>query len=297
VIELKRDRTDLSQVIERAIESNRPFIDRRRHALAVNARTSLFVHGDGTRIAQIIGNLLHNAAKFTPEGGRIGVELAHQVDRAVIEVTDSGEGMASDQIERAFEMFARIDRKGSGGDRGLGIGLALARRLAELHGGTLTAESRGVGLGTTMRLTLPAHRVQANVQSPEAESNGAPHPSPLNIVVIEDSADVADTLATLLEAMGHQVAVASSGQSGLELVGEKRPDLVLCDLGLPEMDGVEVCRRIRRLAIGPQPVVVALTGWGRDDDRQRTREAGFDHHLVKPVAPEKLESVLRGIAS
>jgi signal transduction histidine kinase len=295
-IELKKERVDLASIVANALDIARPMLDRRRHELTVAASDSVLTHGDATRLAQILGNLLHNAAKFTPEGGHITVELARDGGDALVRVIDSGEGIAADQIDRAFDMFARIERDGSRVEPGLGIGLALARRLAELHGGTLNGSSEGKGRGATFTLRLPA----SDAAEPAAGdgSDGAPvDAAALNIVVIEDSPDNAYMLAAWLEGMGHRVSVASSGPSGLALVEEKRPDLVLCDLGLPDMDGVEVCRRVRGLALAPRPVMVALTGWGREDDRRRTREAGFDDHLVKPVAADKLRRVLSSVSS
>jgi signal transduction histidine kinase len=294
VLELQRDRIDLAAVIEGAVESARPFIERRRHRVSVSAPSPVFASVDPTRINQILGNLLHNAAKFTPEGGMLALSLGREQGQAVIRVADSGEGIPADQIGRVFEMFARVDGS-SKAERGLGIGLALARRLAQMHGGTLDATSAGLGKGTTFTLRLPTldeTTPQARPAAPRV-TNGA---HALKIVVVEDNADVADTLAAWLEDLGHQVWVARSGPPGVELVAQHRPNVVLCDLGLPDIDGLEVCRRVRQLAIEAQPVMIALTGWGRADDRKRTEEAGFDDHLVKPVAADKLRHVLSTIA-
>jgi CheY-like chemotaxis protein len=277
------------------LDINKPFIVRRKHTLAVDVADGVFVHGDPTRLAQIVGNLLHNAAKFTPEGGRIAVELLRDGDEVIVNVIDSGEGIVPEDIDHAFEMFARIDH--TRGEHGLGIGLALGRRLAELHGGTLTASSCGPGQGSTFSLRLPAlEMTHQPASSPASRAQEQPIAA-MDIVVIEDSPDVATTLTNWLESMGHRVSVAQSGQAGLDLVATKRPSLVLCDLGLPEMDGFEVCRRVRRLGLKRQPVMVAITGWGREADRRRTSEAGFDQHLVKPVAAEHLRHVLRGVSN
>jgi signal transduction histidine kinase len=292
-IELRKERFDLSDAIQAAVDSNRPHFERRRQSLTVSADRRVFAFGDPTRIVQIIGNLLHNAAKFTPPGGRISVELAVESDQALVCVSDSGEGIAADQLERVFEMFTRSSTQ-SKADRGLGIGLALGRRLAELHGGTLTAASEGAGLGTTFTLRLPVIADQSQpalsaiTEPPEAVTPQAA----LDIVLIEDIEDVAAELAQWLGEQGHRVAVANTGTSGVELVAKNEPDVVICDLGLPDIDGVEVCRRIRKLALASQPRVVALTGWGREIDRQRTREAGFDEHLVKPVEAKALRTLL-----
>jgi signal transduction histidine kinase len=295
VIELKRERLDLATVINHAIEITRPVIEPRQHALSLDLAPNVYANGDPTRLAQIVGNLLHNAAKFTPEGGRISVSLAREGADALIRVVDSGEGIAPDQIERAFAMFARVKGSGAKSERGLGIGLALGRRLAELHSGTLTAASDGPNRGTTFTLRLPLQEAAEAPVMATAKPTPVPRNS-LDIVVIEDSEDIADTLQMVLEGMGHHVAVAYSGLTGVALVEQKRPRVVLCDIGLPDVDGVEVCRRVRSLALENQPMMVALTGWGREHDRSRTKAAGFDEHLVKPVAAEKLQSVLNTVA-
>jgi CheY-like chemotaxis protein len=192
-------------------------------------------------------------------------------------------------------MFARVARPGVAAESGLGIGLALARRLAEMHGGTLGVVSAGEGRGATFTLRIPAlfaaaSEVATPVSAPLASSGGA-----LDIVVVEDNDDIADVLAEWLGELGHAVRVARTGKRGVELVREQPPDLVICDLGLPDVDGMEVCRQVRRLPLEHQPVMVALTGWGREGDVRSTREAGFEHHLVKPVATDRLQTLLAKI--
>ncbi len=301
MLELKRARTDLTSVIEHALETARPFIDQRKQTVTVESAGPVHASIDATRVSQIVGNLLHNASKFTPVGGAIRVELAAAGGQAKIRVIDKGEGIPVGQLEKVFDMFARIERAGRnvvGG--GLGIGLALARRLAEMHGGTLTATSGGEGSGSTFTLTLPAEAVApaevapAAVAAPAASRAPAPMAG-LAVTVIEDNDDAADTLTLWLEEMGHRVRLARTGPDGLALVREGKPDVVLCDIGLPGMDGVEVCRRIRALELVPSPVMVALTGWGMEEDRRRTGEAGFEHHLVKPVVPDQLRAILKTV--
>ena len=293
-IELKRAPEDLATIIHTAVEINRPFLEARHHQLTLDIDRKLSSNCDATRVAQIIGNLLHNAAKFTPDRGQIRVELIEADGDALIRVTDSGEGIAADEIEHAFDMFARINRGSTTTERGLGIGLALGRRLAEIHEGSLAATSAGSGQGTTFTLRLP--RWQAAVQPAREVAPLPAPPSGLDIVVIEDSADVGDTLVEWLEGVGHKVALARSGLAGIELVKEHVPDLVLCDLGLPGIDGLEVCRRLRGLSLPRRPLIAAITGWGRESDRERTSAAGFDAHLVKPVAVDALEALLRRVA-
>ena len=294
VLELKKARVDLAATIHAAIEIFRSVFEQRKVTLVVSTPHQTSATVDATRISQIIGNLLHNASKFTPQGGTVRVELDHNANTAIIRVSDDGMGIPSNQLERVFEMFARIESSSSPSDRGSGIGLALAKRLAQMHGGDLRAWSAGEGRGTTFTLTLPgADTVTTTTElQPKAVRRFDPG-VPLDILVIEDNEDVADTLAAWLQEMGHRVRVARTGASGLELALVMRPHVVLCDIGLPEMDGVEVCQRVRKLAHDFRPIMVALTGWGKDEDRKRTRAAGFDHHLVKPVALDILSEVLR----
>lgn len=293
-LELKKERADIAAIVETAIETCRPFFDKRRQSISVDLRQSMFGFVDPTRVSQILGNLLHNAAKYTPDGGDIRVELAHENGNAIVRIIDSGVGIPAELIVRVFDMFVRFDHAQPA--TGLGIGLALARRLAEWHGGALVASSSGAGRGSTFTLSLPA------VEEPQPQVSHAPD-SPerrsdvtamLNIVLVEDNDDSADILAMWIESQGHKVSVARNGLEGFGLVQTTRPDVVLCDIGLPGMDGVEVCRRVRGI-IDFRPVMVALSGWGREEDRQRTGEAGFDHHLVKPVAMDKLRAVLQSV--
>jgi signal transduction histidine kinase len=292
LLELKRDDVDLEDVIDTAIDASRAFFARKHQDLVVNVTPGIGASVDSTRVAQILTNLLHNAAKFTPEGGRVSVSLTREGDQAVARVVDSGPGISSTDIQRIFDMFARLQPP-DGGESGLGIGLALARRLAEMHGGTLEAASAGKGAGTTLTLRLPALPTSERPAADVHPSAGDGQNRSLKILVIEDNPDVSDVLVEWLEDVGHQLSFARSGERGLELIRERTPDVVLCDLGLAGMSGLDVCRAVRANTSVRQPMMVALTGWGREEDRRRTSDAGFDHHIVKPVAPEKLLAVLR----
>jgi signal transduction histidine kinase len=301
ILELQKEPTQLATLVRATMDTVRPLFERKMQELSLLADDSIRADADATRVAQVLSNLLHNASKFTQAAGTVRIEVFREGDDAVIRVIDSGEGIPADQLERVFDMFARVKRPGATSDPGLGIGLALARRLAGLHGGTLTAASEGVGRGTTFTLRLPAMPAAAVTDAAaSAAGNGAPSnghaPAPLEIVLIEDNDDVGDSMVEWLEEVGHHVRVARTGELGVALVQEAKPRVVLCDLGLPGMDGLEVCRSIRALALQPSPLMIALTGWGRGDDRKRTREAGFDHHLVKPVSPEKLFELLQSVA-
>jgi signal transduction histidine kinase len=298
VLELKKERTDLASVVQSSMEAFRAAFDQKKMSVSVDVSRSVYGVVDATRIAQIIGNLLHNASKYTPEGGKVWVTLAYEDGDALVRVTDNGMGIPPDQLERVFEMFTRIERKMSSAAPGAGIGLALARRLAQMHGGDLTAWSAGEGQGTTFTLTLPAAEASQTPDAPAAPRDTTRHGAePLEILVVEDNDDVADMLASWLEELGHHVRVARTGPSGLALVLSTKPDVVLCDIGLPEMDGVEVCQRVRAQAREFRPLMVAITGWGKEEDRKRTAAAGFDHHLVKPVALDTLSRLLSSVRS
>jgi signal transduction histidine kinase len=299
-LELKKARVNVAETIQTALDTSRPFFEQRRQSITAELDASLFSLADPTRLAQIVGNLLHNASKFSPEEGRVRIELLHQYGRAEIRIIDAGVGIDAEQLPRVFDMFARIDRPTMDPNGGLGIGLALSRRLAEMHGGELSVASPGVGQGSTFTFSLPAELgalqagvapAAANALAQAARADGS---AKVNVLIIEDNEDSAELLGLWLEGRGYTASVAHTGPDGLALLEQTRPGIVLCDIGLPEMDGLEVCKRVRQLELGYRPVMIALTGWGMEEDVQRTRASGFDHHMVKPVEPEKLFLLLDG---
>lgn len=285
MITLHREPVLVDAIIARAIETTRPAIDARRHQLTLELPHELMtVDGDKTRLVQIIGNILHNAAKFTDAGGRIVLKVAREGREAVISVKDSGIGIPPDQLGPIFELFTRVHDESESGQSGLGIGLALVRRLAEMHDGTVTAYSAGPGLGAEFIVRLPLVATQAApMVAQPTQSQAMPRVEARRILIADDNYDAADALAILLKFRGHDARVAHDGEEALAVAQKFEPHVVLLDLGMPKMDGYETARRIRRELWGKQAMLVAVTGWGQQKDRQRTAEAGFDAHLVKPV--------------
>ena len=281
---------DLGDVVRRAVETATPAIATSRHALEVEvAASGLLVHGDRDRLTQLLANLLNNAARYTPPGGRIWVRAQRADGHALISVRDTGRGIEPQIIDRIFDMFVQgrtpLERVGGG----LGIGLALARRIAELHGGSLEAHSEGAGKGAEFVLRLP---LSAPVVLPEPKRVEQKTPVARRVLVVDDNVDAATTLEVLLRSLGHDTRVAHDGVRALEIAREFRPEVVLLDIGMPGMDGYEVARRLRGMNHGQTFRIVAITGWGQDTDRTRSREAGFDMHLVKPVDLGVLARVL-----
>jgi signal transduction histidine kinase/ActR/RegA family two-component response regulator len=293
-VQLRGRTVELKSIIDAALEVSRPLIEANRHGLFVSRPPEpLLLHVDPTRIAQVISNLLNNAAKYTPEGGRIELSAEREGDTAVIRVRDSGVGLPADALDEVFELFTQVGNGPERGQGGLGIGLALVKRLVRMHGGTVRAESPGPGQGSTFSVCLPlaAESLAAAPSAPEA----AAAPAPLarrRILAVDDNIDAVDTLATLLRLLGHEVQTAHTGSEGVAAAHAFRPELVFLDIGLPGMNGYEVIERLRTDPATAGLVIVALTGWGNDDDRRRTHEAGFDHHLTKPVDREQLEQLL-----
>ncbi|HXH83495.1 MAG TPA: GAF domain-containing protein [Candidatus Tectomicrobia bacterium] len=286
-IELRRIPVQLASVVADALETTRAQIDERRHRLTVSMPdSSITLMADPTRLAQVFTNLLVNAARYTPPGGEIAIAAAVDGEEAVVRVRDSGLGIPRDMLNRVFDPFAQVDVHRERGFGGLGIGLTLVRRLVELHGGSVTAHSEGLGHGSEFVVRLP---VAAPGAAPPPASRRPTEAVSRHVLVIEDEADNRQMLREVLELEGHRVAVASDGASGVALALTERPDIALVDIGLPVLDGYEVARRLRK-AFGQSIRLVALTGYGQEQDRARAREAGFDAHVVKPV---ELDDLLR----
>jgi CheY-like chemotaxis protein/nitrogen-specific signal transduction histidine kinase len=275
-----------------AVETSRPLIDARKHRLDVVLPDEVIrVEGDPNRLAQVIANLLNNAAKYTPDGGHIRLTVDRDGDEAAIRVKDDGEGISSEMLPRVFDLFSQASQSIDRSDGGLGIGLTLVKRLVEMHGGTVQAHSDGPGHGSEFILRLPLLRTEAPAPVPPRGKARGPGRS-RRVLVVDDSQDAANTLARLLRRLGHKVDVAYEGPSAYEAGVALTPDLVLLDIGLPGMDGYEVARRLRAEPALDGVRLVALTGYGSEADRQRSTDAGFDAHLVKPVEFDALRRVL-----
>jgi CheY-like chemotaxis protein len=251
------------------------------------------LYADATRLAQVVSNLLNNAAKYTPRGGRIALGTRREGDRVVISVADTGIGIAREALPNVFEMFTQVGRTRDRSQGGLGIGLALVRRLVELHGGRVTAVSPGQGEGSTFTVRLPlADALEAPAPVPAPRNTAEASARDLRVLVVDDNADAAESLASLLELSGHQTRVANDGEQALRIAHEFHPEIVFLDIGMPGKDGYEVARELRDAADTRDVVLVALTGWGAKDDRARTRHAGFDHHLTKPAGLAAVDGLL-----
>jgi PAS domain S-box-containing protein len=292
-VTLQKEPVDLSAAILAAIETSRPAIEAGKHRFTIAlADEPLVVEGDYVRLSQIALNLLNNAAKFTDSGGRISLAVRREGAHAVVAVQDSGVGIAPDMLERVFEMFVQGHRPGSESKSGLGIGLALARNLALLHGGELRAASEGPGKGATFELRLPLLKGARPEPAASREEPKSVRLPAKRVLVVDDNVDAAESLAMMLSAMGHDVEVAHGGRAALERARAARPDVVLLDIGMPDLDGLEVARRMRREPALRHVRLAALTGFGQKGDIERSRQAGFDEHLVKPVSPEVLRLVI-----
>jgi PAS domain S-box-containing protein len=284
--QLRRQPLYLSTVIEQAIEIAQPLVDAASHALTVALPAQpLSLEGDLTRLAQVFSNILINAAKYTEPNGRITLSARQQDAEVVVTVADSGIGIAAEEMAHIFEMFGQVESTLDRSRGGLGIGLSLAKGLIEMHGGQINARSEGVGKGSEFVVRLPLAGQHA-----EARETGASLPAigTYRILIADDLRDLADSLAMLLESMGHTVHVAYDGEHALRAADAFRPDVALLDLGMPKLNGYDACRRIREAPWGSRMTLIAQTGWGQEEDRRRTYDAGFDHHVVKPIDPSAL---------
>jgi signal transduction histidine kinase len=301
-INLSREPVSVTTIVARAIETIAPLIAEQRHELTVDvAEETLEVEGDLTRLTQVLGNLLNNAAKYTDPGGIIKVVARRASTDVEIRVRDNGIGIPPELLPRLFQLFTQVDGAAHRAQGGLGIGLALVRQLVQMHGGSVTAYSQGPGHGSEFLIRLPLKLMTYRDTSAALDSAGAAPRDGVKrghrILLADDNRDALDSLATLLQCDGHEVHTAADGAEALEVAAGVHPDVILLDIGMPKMDGYEVARRIRSEPWGKNAVLIALTGWGQDEDRRRSREVGFDSHLVKPLDPEALATLLARLPS
>jgi CheY-like chemotaxis protein len=293
-LQLRRKPENLVTILTAVIDSIRSSTSMEQQLDFDHAEDELPIHGDAVRVSQAISNVLENAVKYTPPRGRIEVRAHRDADDAVVRIRDSGIGIAPESVSRIFEMFTQEDRPDKPGNGGLGIGLALTRSIIELHGGTIEASSRGFGEGSEFVIRLPLEERMGEESADEAERPATARSH--GILVVDDNVDAADTLCMTLELSGHAARAVYRGAEALTVLEDFNPDLVLLDIGLPDMDGYEVARRLRDRFGAACPRLVALSGWGRDEDKLRATEAGIDAYLTKPVNPEALSRLIAGSA-
>ncbi len=296
-IELRKERVELAAVLRSAVETSTPLIDAARHQLAITLPAEpVILEADAIRLSQVISNLLNNAAKYTEEGGQIWLTARRQNGEAAISVRDSGLGIPPQMLHRVFDMFAQVDRTLNRAQGGLGIGLALARTLVEMHGGRIEVHSDGPGRGSEFILYLPV--VQDALADEAAETNGGLQsmtPCQQRVLVVDDNRDAADSLGMLLKFLGADTYVVYDGPSALAALPLYRPTVILLDIGMPSMDGHEVARRVRHTPGFRDVLLIAMTGWGQEEDRRRSKAAGFDQHLVKPANAEAVQALLASL--
>jgi PAS domain S-box-containing protein len=296
LIHLSNTSVDLKEVIGAAVEQCRPMIDSHRHRLSLDVPNEpMRVRGDDVRLVQIVGNLLSNAAKYSNYDRELTLSVEHEPHGFVLHVRDKGIGISPALLPHVFDLFTQADRSAARTEGGLGLGLALVKRLVELHGGTVEARSEGLGRGSEFIVRLPADTSAAPDDICVHRGARASAATGLNLMIVDDNKDAADVLATLLELEGHRVLVETDACAALERARNEKPQVMLLDIGLPTLDGYELARRLRQSPETASVTLIALTGYGREEDRRRSLEAGFDHHLVKPVAPERLSSLLSSL--
>jgi PAS domain S-box-containing protein len=295
-LELQHGRVKLADVVHVALETSQPLIESGGHRFTLQMPGEpIMLEADATRLSQVVSNLLNNAAKFTPRGGHITLRVEREGDQAVLRVRDTGVGIPAEALPVIFDMFAQADHTLERSHSGLGVGLTLVRRLVELHGGTVEARSEGRDRGAEFVIRLPALHKATPLGGSGAVIDTAEAPATaLRILVVDDNVDSATTMAALLAMYGHEVRTAHDGLQALEEVSGFRPDVAILDIGMPKMNGYTVATRIREVMGEAQPLLIAVTGWGQQKDRHRSKAAGFDHHLVKPVDPAALSALLSG---
>jgi PAS domain S-box-containing protein len=298
-VQLKKEQVDIRTILDTALEASRPLIEESGHVLFISTSAeALLLDADPTRMAQVMSNLLNNAAKYTPQGGRIELSAERDHSHAVIRVRDNGVGLTPEALPKVFELFSQVGKTLDRSQGGLGIGLALVKRLVEMHGGQVTAESQGTGQGSTFTVRFPLAAMQAATgERINGEQSSRRLSAPRRILVVDDNVNGAETIAMLLTLFGHTVKTVHTGLDALKAAGAFQPSVMFLDIGLPGMSGYEVAQQLRSDSTMNSLILVALTGWGSEEDRRQAQSVGFDHHLTKPVGMEKLQSLLAEIDS
>jgi signal transduction histidine kinase len=297
-VELRKEQIALGDLIKTAVEASNPLISAGRHELILDLPDGeVWLDADLTRLSQVVSNLLNNAAKYTPEGGRILLSARRDRDEVAIAVSDNGIGIPADMLPRVFDLFTQVRDNLDRSHGGLGIGLALVKQLVEMHEGSIAAESAGPGKGSSFRLRLPVVDAAAPAAAAEPSPPVARQDARLKVLVVDDNFDVAQTTGWMIEAIGHDYRMVHESKLAVQTAREYRPDAILLDINMPGMDGYAVCRALREQPLFDDTVIIAQTGWGQTQDRASTGKSGFDHHLTKPVNMDRLEQVLTGILS
>jgi CheY-like chemotaxis protein len=298
LIEFDKADVSIKAIINSAIEQARPLIESRNHLISIRlGSTDACVYCDRTRLVQVIANLLNNAAKYTPHGGQITVSVERTDDEVKVIVSDNGMGIDRSLLPHVFELFTQAERTPDRSQGGLGLGLALVRSITNLHGGRVDAHSDGDGKGSVFTVTLPVSRIMAPEQNSHEGNVAMRAGLPLRVAIVDDNLDAAETLAAVLEASGHQVTVAENSSKALEVAETFNPEVFILDIGLPDMDGYELARRLRTKPAFSKTTLIALTGYGQATDRELSKAAGFDSHFVKPIEPEALMRVFGQLSS
>jgi PAS domain S-box-containing protein len=298
MLELNKEPTLLGKIIRQAVETSGPLIDSQKHELSIDIPSEeIFLEGDTVRLTQVFANLLNNAAKYTPNNGRISIHVVPEDGWVSVRIKDNGIGIPEDMLSNVFKMFTQVDNSLERSHGGMGIGLSLVKRLVEMHGGSVVARSGGIGAGSEFIVTLPiAPRPVAAESGRAAQGDSYKAAANRRVLVVDDNADSAHTLAIILEMMGHITEVAGDGLEAIATAEKFLPEVVLMDIGMPKLNGYETARRMRQSSWGRKIFIIAMTGWGQDDDRRKSSEAGFNSHLVKPVDEAEIRRILDTIS-
>jgi CheY-like chemotaxis protein/two-component sensor histidine kinase len=291
-VELRRDVLELTPVLDSAVTTTAPLVEERKHTRELDIdRGNLWVYGDATRLEQAVTNLLNNAAKYSENRGHILLTARNEGDEVVITVKDRGHGISPNELPKMFELFAQGDRSLARSEGGLGIGLTVVKKLVEMHDGSITARSQGAGTGSEFTIRLP-RATRPAAPEPRPPGPAAERSRPARVLVVDDNVDTARGMARLLTLLGHHVAVAHDGPEAIKVAKDEQPEFVLLDIGLPGMDGYEVASRLRQEGCCRDAIFIAVSGYGQEEDRRRSKQAGFHHHLVKPIDHDALLSLL-----